>query len=152
MVLFYQDKKYLRLLKVCFYNLFYERKDNIMKFTKFVFGLLCAGFISNVNAANITLFYSPTCPHCHHAREFISNELVYVYDDLQVTTVNVMEQDNRQKFYDTLKKCEFKSGGVPVLVIGEKCFQGYGDSMQQNLRDAIEIDLTEEQKNEIINL
>ena len=117
-----------------------------MKFTKFVFGLLCAGFISNVNAANITLFYSPTCPHCHHAREFISNELVYVYDDLQVTTVNVMEQDNRQKFYDTLKKCEFKSGGVPVLVIGEKCFQGYGDSMQQNLRDAIEIDLTEEQK------
>jgi LPXTG-motif cell wall-anchored protein len=121
-----------------------------MKITKIIFGLLFVGFIGNAGAANITLYYSPTCPHCHHAREFISNELVYVYNDLQVTAVNVMNQENRQKFFDTLKKCEFKSGGVPVLVIGEKCFQGYGNSMQQELRDAIEIDYTDAQKKSAI--
>ena len=117
-----------------------------MKFSKIIFGLLITLFVGNAGAANITLYYSPTCPHCHHAREFISNELVYVYNDLQVTTVNVMEQENREEFFNTLKKCEFKSGGVPVMVIGEKCFQGYGNSMQQEIRDAIEIDFTESQK------
>ena len=131
---------------VSFYNLNRERKDYFMKFTNFIFGLLCVVFISNANAADITLYYSPTCPHCHHAREFISNELIYVYDDLKVTTVNVMEQENRQMFFDTLKKCEFKSGGVPVLVIGEKCFQGFGKSSQDGIREAIEIDLNDEQK------
>ena len=117
-----------------------------MKISKIIFGVLCAGFLGNAGAANITLYYSPTCPHCHHAREFISNELVYVYNDLQVTTVNVMEQENREQFFDTIKKCEFKSGGVPVMVIGEKCLQGYGTSMQKEIRDAIEIDYTDEQK------
>ena len=117
-----------------------------MKFTKFLSGIFTVFIISNAGAADITLFYSPSCPHCHHARNFIENELIYVYDDLQVVEINVMEQDNRQKFFDTVKKCEFKSGGVPVMVIGGKCFQGYGDSMQNDLRAAIEIDLSDVQK------
>lgn len=102
--------------------------------------------MSIANAADITIFYSPTCPHCHHARDFIKNELIYEYGDLKVTEKNVMIADNRQGFMDTLKKCEYKSGGVPVLVIGEKCFQGYGDSIRDDIRAAIEVDLTDAQK------
>lgn len=98
------------------------------------------------NAADIKIYHSPSCPHCHHAREFIENTLVYEYDNLKVTEINVMNQDNRQEFLDTIKKCEYKSGGVPVIVIGEKCFQGYADFMQNDLRAAIEVDLTESQK------
>lgn len=117
-----------------------------MKLSK-IFGLmLFAGFIGNAMAANITVYYSPTCPHCHHARDFIKSELIYVYNDLKVEEVNVMETSNRQRFFDTVKKCGYESGGVPVMVIGEKCFQGYADSMQQDIRDAIEIDLSAEQK------
>ena len=103
-------------------------------------------FMCSANAADITIYYSPTCPHCHHARDFIENELVYEYNDIKVATVNVMDMANRQEFLDTIQKCEYKSGGVPVMVIGEKCFQGYADSMQQDLRMAIEIDLTDAQK------
>lgn len=113
------------------------------KIISFVFG--CAA-ISAANAADITIFHSPSCPHCRHAREFIESTLIYEYDNLKVTEINVMETDNRQAFIDTLQKCNYKSGGVPVIVIGEKCFQGYADSMQNDLRTAIEIDLTDDQK------
>lgn len=113
---------------------------------KIILGLIGLSFIGDAFAANITLYYSPTCPHCHHAREFISNSLVYEYPELQVTAVNVMQEQNRDAFMDALKKCEYTSGGVPVLVIGEKCFQGYGDFMANDLRAAIGVDLSDAQK------
>lgn len=117
-----------------------------MKLSKFLVVSLFSAFVGSANAADITIYYSPTCPHCHHAREFIESTLIYEYDDLKVTTVNVMTADNRQEFFDTIKKCEYESGGVPVLVVGEKCFQGFGESTKDELRTAIEADLTDEQK------
>lgn len=108
-----------------------------------IFGL---SFIGAASAANITIYHSPHCPHCHHAREFISNTLIYEYPELTVTEVNVMEPANQEQFQAALKKCEFESGGVPVLVIGDKCEQGYADFMQDALRQHIEADLTDEQK------
>ena len=112
-----------------------------------LFGALAgAMFIGNAMAADITIYYSPTCPHCHHAREFISQNLIYEYPNLNVTTVNVMDAANRDEFMATLKKCEYESGGVPVMVVGEKCFQGYGDSMGDSIRAAIEVDMDDAAK------
>ncbi len=112
-----------------------------------LFGIVAGAVLAgSVNAADITIYYSPTCPHCHHARDFISNNLIYEYPNLNVTTVNVMESANRPEFMDTLKKCKYESGGVPVLVIGEKCFQGYADSMADDLRAAVEADMTDAAK------
>lgn len=108
--------------------------------------LIGAMFVYGANAADITIYHMPTCPHCHHARDFVSNNLIYEYPELKVTLVNVMESANREEFMATLKKCEYESGGVPVLVIGEKCFQGYADSMADDLRAAVEADMTDEAK------
>lgn len=108
-----------------------------------IMGLTFAGAAS---AADITIYHSPSCPHCHHAREFISSTLIYEYPELKVTEVNVMDQANLPKFQEALKKCEFDNGGVPVIVIGDKCEQGYADFMQDTLRQHIEADLTDEQK------
>ena len=94
----------------------------------------------------MTIYYSPRCPHCHHARDFVSNTLVYEYPELKVTMVNVMESANRPMFEAALKKCGFESGGVPVLVIGDKCEQGYADFMQDTLRESVAVDLSDEQK------
>ena len=115
-----------------------------MKILKFAF--LFMGLISVANAADVTIYYSPTCPHCHHARDFFENEAIYEYDTMKVTEVNVMMEQNRQEFFDTLKKCEYDNGGVPVIIVGEKCFQGYSDAMQKDIRAAIEVDLTADQK------
>lgn len=108
-----------------------------------IFGLT---FVGAASAADVTVYYSPSCPHCHHAREFISSTLVYEYPELKVTEVNVMDQANLPKFQDALKTCNFDNGGVPVLVIGDKCEQGYAEFMQDTLRGHIEADMSDEQK------
>jgi len=108
--------------------------------------LIGCAFAFGANAADITIFYAPTCPHCHHARDFIGSSLIYEYDNLQVKEVNVTNVDNRQAFVDALFKCGYQKGGVPVVVIGDKCFQGYADSVKAEWREAVEADLTDEQK------
>ena len=117
-----------------------------MKISKLLFALTCGAVISGANAADITIYYSPTCPHCHNARNFIETSLIYEYDSLKVTTVNVTEEYNQQEFTDALKNCKYESGGVPVIVVGEKCFQGFGESTKSELRDAVEVDLSADQK------
>ena len=108
-----------------------------------IFGL---AFIGTASAADITLYYSPYCPHCHHARDFFVNKMVYEYPDLRIVQVNVMDQTNMPVFEKALAKCEYESGGVPVIVIGDKCFQGYADFMEQELRDAVEVDMSDSEK------
>jgi len=117
-----------------------------MKKLAFASAMFGMGLMGAATAADITVFYSPTCPHCHHAREFISNTLVYEYPMIKVTEVNVFEEANLPLFQETLKKCEYTSGGVPVIVVGEKCFQGYADFMQDELRTAVESDMSDADK------
>lgn len=112
-----------------------------MKKLSFLFALVGLMFTGAASAADITLYYSPYCPHCHHARDFFVNRIVYEYPDVRVVQVNVMDQKNLPQFQDVLKKCKYNSGGVPVIVVGDKCFQGYADFMQQELRDAVEVDM-----------
>lgn len=114
--------------------------------TSLLSAFLVLSFINAVSAADVTIYYSPSCPHCHHARDFISNTLVYEYPEIKVTAVNVMEQENLPMFQEALQKCKFESGGVPVIVIGDKCEQGYADVMQDTLRGHVESDMTDEQK------
>ena len=65
---------------------------------------------------------------------------------IDVDAVNVMTQENLPLFQAALEKCKYESGGVPVMVIGDKCFQGYADFMQDELRDAVSADLSESQR------
>ncbi len=114
---------------------------------KKIFGAIAgAMFVGNALAADITIYHMPTCPHCHHAREFVSQNLIYEYPELKVTTIDVTQDANRQEFMDTLKKCKYESGGVPVIVIGEKCFQGFADSMADDVRAAVEADMDDAAK------
>ena len=141
----YVYKKHLQDLRNIFYNHRIQKGENMKKLS-LLSALFGMAFMGAASAADVTIYYSPSCPHCHHARDFISNTLVYEYPELKVTMVNVMEPANRPMFEEALKKCEFESGGVPVLVIGDKCEQGYADFMQNTLRGHVEADLNDEQK------
>jgi hypothetical protein len=55
-------------------------------------------------------------------------------------------------FIDVLKQCDFASGGVPVIKIGEKCFQGFAENMADDLRTAIEVDLDDAAKKSAANV
>ncbi len=117
-----------------------------MKKLSFLSALLGLFFVGTASAADITIYYSPYCPHCHHAQEFFSNKMIYEYPKLRVVQVNVMEEKNVPAFQEALTKCKYDNGGVPVIVVGEKCFQGYADFMEQELRDAVEADLSSSEK------
>lgn len=117
-----------------------------MKKSSILSAVMGLAFIGSASAADITVYYSPTCPHCHHARDFINNTLIYEYPTIKVTEVNVMEEVNLPKFQEALEKCKFESGGVPVIVIGEKCEQGYADFMQDTLRGHVEADMSDSDK------
>ena len=103
--------------------------------------ILVLGSFATAHAADMTIYYSPTCPHCHHAQDYTKNNLIYEYPNMNVTTVDVTKPEHRSLFIDVLKTCEFSSGGVPVIKIGDKCFQGFGESMADELRAAIEVDM-----------
>ncbi len=109
-----------------------------MRFGKVLIGLGFAVITQGAIAGqNIEIYYSPSCPHCHHAMEFIDKTLSVQYKDLQVNKVNVVEQKNRDAFMNVLKKCEYKSGGVPVMVVNGKCFQGYAEFMNTEIMQAM---------------
>ena len=101
-----------------------------MKKKFFLAMLLGVFFMGTASAADITIYYSPYCPHCHHAQEFFSNKMIYEYPKLRVVQVNVMEEQNLPVFQEALSKC----------------FQGYADFMEQELRDAVEVDLSNSDK------
>lgn len=117
-----------------------------MKKLPLLSALFGMAFFGAANAANITVYYSPTCPHCHHARDFIGGHLIYEYPKLEVREVNVMNEAGLPVFQEALTKCKYDNGGVPVIVVGEKCFQGYADFMQDELRTAVEVDMSDSEK------
>lgn len=117
-----------------------------MKQKTILSAIMGLAFIGSASAADITIYHSPGCPHCHNARKFISETLVYEYPSLTVTEVDVTVPANMEKFQAALQKCGFESGGVPVMIIGDKCEQGYAPFMQDDMRKSVEVDLSDEQK------
>lgn len=109
--------------------------------TRILFGLFGLLFIGAATAADMTIYYSPTCPHCHHMRDYASNNFIYEYPSMKITMVDVTVPENRSLFIDVIKSCEYESGGVPVIKIGDKCFQGFAESMADDMRAAIESDM-----------
>lgn len=106
-----------------------------MKVSKLLLAAGFAAFAHNAMAAGtITIYYSPTCPHCHHAIDFINNTLKTEYSDLKVEEVNVTEAANRPRFMDAVKTCGLQGGYVPLAVVNEKCFQGFSDGTPADYR------------------
>ncbi len=102
-----------------------------------LFGFMAFGA---ANAADITLYYSPTCPHCHHAREFFVNKMVYEYPKLRIVQINVMDPDNLPAVQEALQKCDYANGVVPVIFVVDNFFHGYAAFVQQYPSDAGEAD------------
>lgn len=118
-----------------------------MKKLSFVSAILGLSLISAASASEvITIYYSPSCPYCHYARDDISGKLVYEYPNLTVTEVDVSNPDNGPTFVEALNRCKLKSGGVPVVVYGDKCEQGYSGLLLDEMRELLNASLNEEEK------
>ena len=111
-------------------------------------------FISNFAfASKLTLYFSPTCPHCHHAMEYIDGTLAKKYKDLKIEKIDLSDKKNIDLFKKVLEKCKYTSGGVPVMTINGKCFQGYAEFMNKDIIKALsEKEVQKEESKEIEGL
>ena len=115
----------------------------------FMLALIIAPMYAHASA-DITLYYSPTCPHCHHARDFISNILIYEYPTLNAKMINLADESTRSEFMSVLKKCNYDKAYVPVIIANDKCFQGF-DTVETSgieLRNALNAGLTDSEKSD----
>jgi glutaredoxin len=99
-------------------------------------------------AKEITIYYSPTCPHCHHAIAYVNDVLKKEDSSIKIKEIDASKPANSKKFMEMLKKCGFKEGYVPVTVIGEECFQGFDEITEAKCRKAL--GLSEKQMQDIM--
>ncbi len=78
------------------------------------------------------LFYSQTCPHCHKERSFINDQLKNIYKDKVVFYEYEVSKYNR--LYESVSSYYGYTGeGIPLTIIGDKYYVGFGDSMKSIL-------------------
>ena len=87
---------------------------------------------------NVYLFWGDGCPHCHDLGEMLAslddnyNTLFNLYS---FEVWNNLESRNLMKrFADAV---DHEVDGVPFLIIGEKVFVGYIDSMENEIKETI---------------
>jgi uncharacterized membrane protein len=74
------------------------------------------------------LFWSSTCPHCHHVIDNVLPPLKEQYrDQFNVLLIEMKSQDDWELLSQTAAQYGIDSYGVPFLVIGDKVLIGSGD-------------------------
>ncbi|MDR0319555.1 MAG: hypothetical protein LBH81_02335 [Rickettsiales bacterium] len=108
--------------------------------------LLLTSSFASAAVREATLFYAPTCPYCHLAKDFIFDTLVIEYPFVNFVQKNVQEPANRGAFEKQIKKCKLDGYGIPLMVIGDKCFQGFAKGTTENeFRAALNDGLSEQE-------
>ncbi|MFA5029228.1 MAG: hypothetical protein WC518_00575 [Patescibacteria group bacterium] len=111
-----------------------------------ILSVLVAGFCLGVasqparaEAAEVNLFYSPTCPHCTKERAFL-DVIENKYPQIKVNRFNVTEAgsvDKLKEFYGKYKVPEDSWGLVPVTFIADKFFLGFSDSTAKEIENCL---------------
>lgn len=102
---------------------------------------------------NIYLFRGNGCPHCQEFLEYVANTLVKDEGDkFNVVSFEVWnDKDNSNLMQKVAKKLGEEAGGVPFIVIGNKSFSGYSESMNEDIVNAIHEAYDAEEKYDILN-
>ena len=87
------------------------------------------------------VFYGSTCPHCQELEEYVATTLkkdARVKDILEVKYYEVWENSTNASFMQTVgTQLGTQVKGVPFIVIGEKYFSGYGETMNEEIVSTI---------------
>jgi glutaredoxin len=85
----------------------------------------------------LELFYSPSCPHCGHAKEFLSNDFAIRYPDVKIKKYDITKagsegDEARRRFKECKSKLGIDRNAVPVAVFGDEDFTiGFGGVKSQ---------------------
>ena len=91
----------------------------------------------------LKLFYSQYCSHCKKEELFLE-KLIKKYPELLITKYQVdTDKDNQKLFAITAQGLGITQLGVPLTIIGDQYFQGYGDdetsgaAIEQAIKDQL---------------
>ena len=108
--------------------------------------------VSAKDKVNVYLFRGDGCPHCAEAEEFFSKiEKEYgKYYNLIGYEV-WYNKDNATLMEEVAKKLGTEASGVPFIVIGEKYYSGFAESMEEEIKTVIKEVYDSENKTDVIN-
>ena len=89
-------------------------------------------FIPFISAKEVDLylFYSNSCPHCAHEKEFLST--------LDNINIKIYEVSQYSKLYDkVVDKLNIDSNGVPLTIIGSDYIIGFNESTKKQIEEII---------------
>ena len=88
-------------------------------------------------AVTLVLFHGEGCPHCAEERAFLAG-LATRYPDLVIEQHEVWyDQANRALLRATADRLGFEASGVPVTVIGDRVWIGFGDGTATEIEAAV---------------
>lgn len=98
---------------------------------------------------NIYLFYGEGCPHCEELKNYLNNLDNKEKSYFNIYTFEVWNNSTNQQFMkDSAKSLNKEVSGVPFLIIGNKTFEGYSESMNIKIKKAIEAEYKLNGKND----
>lgn len=97
------------------------------------------GYEEGNNKATIYLFRGRGCSHCHEFLEYVNSTLVEKYGDyFKLVSYEVWNNANNAKLMQEVSDYrKDNANGVPYIIIGDKSFNGYAESMNEEIETAI---------------
>lgn len=98
------------------------------------------GYEESDEKPTIYLFRGKGCSHCYEFLEYVSSSLVKDYGDkFKMVTYEVWNNEENAKLMEQVSEyLGDDASGVPYIVIGDKSFNGYAESMNDEITDAID--------------
>ena len=98
---------------------------------------------------NIYLFYGEGCPHCEELKNYLNSLDNKEKSYFNVYTFEVWNNSTNQQFMkESAKSLNKEVSGVPFLIIGNKTFEGYNESMNIKIKKAIKTEYKLNGKND----
>ncbi|MCK5334205.1 MAG: conjugal transfer protein TraF, partial [Candidatus Aenigmarchaeota archaeon] len=93
---------------------------------------------SQFKETEILYFYSPGCPHCAHAKEFIDSLKTKYGDKISVKEINVNENiENKDLYNYYFEKSEGSVQGVPFIFINNHYIMGWAKGNEAELESYV---------------
>ena len=98
---------------------------------------------------NIYLFYGEGCPHCEELKNYLNSLDNKEKSYFDIYTFEVWNNSTNQQFMkESAKSLNKEVSGVPFLIIGNKTFEGYSESMNIKIKKAIKTEYKLNGKND----
>lgn len=93
----------------------------------------------NTEKLNVYVFYGDGCPHCSALHAYFEDlKTKDIGKKINIHYYEVWQNDDNHKLLETVaKEMKIEVGGVPFFIIGDKYFEGYSESMNDQILSAL---------------